>query len=84
MADENTEYSFPSMREIAQFSLPNESLANISLPLTPALLADKGTGGSIKFKFSFNIFHLLVEYVVYTGFLIDFDRSLYKSYKYTL
>ena len=40
--DEKTEYSFPSMREIAGLSLPNDSLANISLPLD--LLTDKSSG----------------------------------------
>ena len=40
--DENTEYSFPSMREISQLSLPNASLANISLP--SALLTDVVSG----------------------------------------
>ena len=42
--DENTEYtySFPSMREIAQLSLPNATLANISLP--SALLRDVASG----------------------------------------
>ena len=43
--DENTEYSFPSMREIAQLSLPNASLANISLP--SALLTDVASGESV-------------------------------------
>ena len=40
--DEKTEYSFPSMREIAGLSLPNDSLANISLPLD--LLTDRSSG----------------------------------------
>ena len=40
--DEDTEYSFPSQQEIMQLTLPNSSLANISLP--PDLLAERAAG----------------------------------------
>jgi hypothetical protein len=44
--DEDTEYSFPSQQEIMQLTLPNSSLANISLP--PDLLAERAAGqGSV-------------------------------------
>ena len=40
--DEDTSYSFPSQQEIMQLTLPNDSLANISLP--PDLLAERAAG----------------------------------------
>ena len=40
--DEDTEYSFPSQQEIMQLTLPNSSLATISLP--PDLLAERAAG----------------------------------------
>ena len=56
--DEITEYSFPSMREIAQLSLPNASLANISLP--SALLRDVASGECVFYTCDTNASHLIV------------------------
>jgi len=40
--DDNRPYMFPSMREIAEFSLPNGSLASITIPAS--LLEERASG----------------------------------------
>ena len=53
VTENTTEYSFPSQEEIMQLSLPNASLANISLP--SSLLLNRATG-----EFRHNTYYVLL------------------------